>query len=166
MNKNENWIVLTLFLIALFLGGCRMGSTSGYYLGASAAEMEFSALDGQFEGDQVWEDLYLQVTYRLQREGNVLKIDGELEFSDSSRTNYDRVSDLKLNLYLLDSRQRVVSYREVARTLSYSLEEVTSFSSILPMDDSVVAWLLVMMVILTAVVLMMSAAMRSGRFPS
>lgn len=136
--KKQSFSILLLALIAvLLLSGCQ--ATTGYYRGADAADMMTLRLADAVAQEQVWEDLYLRVVYNLQQNADQVEINGNLTFSDSARTNYSRVKDLKLKLFLLDADMRVVAYDDIARTLSYSLEETTSFKRVLSLDRSVVA---------------------------
>lgn len=136
--KNQSYSIILLALIAvLFLSGCQ--ATTGYYSGADATDMMTVRLADATAQEQVWDDLYLRVVYNLQQSADQVEINGNLTFSDSARTNYSRVKDLKLKLFLLDADMRVVAYDDIARTLSYSIEEETSFKRVLPLEQDVVA---------------------------
>lgn len=129
---------LMIMAVCFVLFGCQPGTTS-YYKGATAAGMGTIPITENLEGEQVWQDLYLTVTYQLQRTGDQLTIKGRMGFTDSSKTNYTSVSDMKLKLFLLDQDLRVVDSMDIARTLSYHLDDETGFNRTLQLEGHVVA---------------------------
>jgi hypothetical protein len=130
---------LGLLLVFSFLAlGCQPVSTN-YFLGATANKMDIIPLAENLEKQQVWQDLYLHVDYLLQRDGERLEVAGSMTFSDSSKVNYTRVADMKLKFFLLDQDLLVIDYIDLARTLSYSLEDETFFNQSLALDQRVVA---------------------------
>jgi hypothetical protein len=90
-------------------------------------------------GQHQWQDLYVTVDFDLQQSGDNLDIDGVLSFSDSPKINYTRVRDLKLKLFFLDQDMRVVDYFDIARTLSQNLDDETTFSHTMKLEEAVVA---------------------------
>jgi len=132
---------ILLMILALFAGlalfGCQ--TTTTYYQGAKADEEGVISLAEAQKGPQKWQDLYVTVDYNLHQSGDNLNIDGALSFSDSPRINYSRVRDMKLKLFFLDQNMRVVNYYNIARTLSYNLDDQTEFSKTMKITSSVVA---------------------------
>lgn len=132
---------MRIVIIALsmwLLTGCQ--TTTSYYRGASAEEMNVVNLGADQAGEQSWQDLYLQIDYSLQRAAGRLTITGEFTYTLTSRTVYQRVHDLKLKLYLLDAEMRVIDYRQVARSLGNSLDRRTPFSEQFDLDEQVAAF--------------------------
>lgn len=138
MKSYRYLMILTVFVSSLLLSACQVAAP-GYYRGASAADMTPVMLADALEGEQLWSDLYLAVSYRLEPSADHLRITGALTFTDGARINYSRVGDLKLKLFLLDRDLKVVSHRDIARTLSYDLTDTTTFDQLLPLDAGVVA---------------------------
>lgn len=135
--KNKLWIIF-VFIFGLELLGCQ--TTTTYYQGAKADEKGVVNLSmGQFE-EQRWQDLYVTVDYSFDRQGDQFDIDGALSFSNSPKGNYTRVGDLKLKLFLLDKDMLVVSYLDIARVLSNSLDDKTKFAQALEIQEGVVAF--------------------------
>jgi|GEM_PF-1264103 len=139
MSEYRRLITLVIGVMSLVLCACQLTSTK-YFLGASAAEMETIMITKDLEKEQVWQDLYLTVTYQLSQTEDRLNIKGKMGFSESSKTNYSRVSDMKLKLFLLDGNLTVVDSMDIARTLSYRLDDETGFDRTLPLDRNVVAF--------------------------
>jgi len=139
MSEYRRLITLIIGVMSLVLCACQLTSTK-YFLGASAAEMETIMITKDLEKEQVWQDLYLTVTYQLSQTEDRLNIKGKMGFSESSKTNYSRVSDMKLKLFLLDGNLTVVDSMDIARTLSYGLDDETGFDRTLPLDRNVVAF--------------------------
>lgn len=138
MAKYRGLLLSLIFAFSLLALGCQPASTS-YYLGATAKKMDIIPLTGKLETQQVWQDLYLHVTYQLQRDGERLYLTGSMTFSESSKVNYTRVADMKLKLFLLDQNLLVIDYIDVARTLGFSLDDETFFKQSLPLDQRGVA---------------------------
>jgi len=138
MSEYRRLITLVIGVMSLVLCACQ--PTTKYFLGASAAEMEPIVITKDLEKEQVWQDLYLTVTYQLSQTEDRLNIKGKMGFSESSKTNYSRVSDMKLKLFLLDGNLTVVDSMDIARTLSYGLDDETGFDRTLPLDRNVVAF--------------------------
>ncbi len=128
--------LLILLIVSFIFGllGCQ--TTTTYYLGAQAEPDEVVSLSPWNAGPQHWQDLYVEVDYYLTFDGEQLDIEGTLSFSDSPQVNYTRVMDLKLKVFLLDKDLTVVSYRDIARTLSGQLEDETDFRGVLPFPNS------------------------------
>ncbi len=135
--KNNLLILLFIFLGMIF-SGCQ--TTTTYYQGARADEVGVVSLSVGETDLQHWQDLYVTVDYNLNQNGEQLEIEGVLSFSDSPKAIYTRVWDLKLKLFLLDKDMRVVSYLDVARTLSNSLDDKTKFNRTLQLQKDVVAF--------------------------
>jgi hypothetical protein len=138
MSKYRRLIVLIIVTMNIILFGCQPATTN-YFRGASAAEMGAIAITADLKNEQVWQDLYLTVNYQLFRTDDRLNITGSMGFSESSKTNYNRVSDMKLKLFLLDENLIVIDSMDIARTLSYRLDDETKFNRTLPLDSHVVA---------------------------
>ena len=138
MPKYRSLITLIVGIVSFTLGACQP-AIKNYYRGASAAEMGAITITKDLEKEQFWQDLYLTVSYQLFRTGDRLNIKGNMGFSESSKTNYTRVSDMKLKLFLLDENLIVVDSIDIARALSYSLDDETGFNRTLPLDNHVVA---------------------------
>jgi len=135
--QSRLWFLL-IFLFSLMLVGCQ--TTTTHYLGAKADEVDVVSLAAGQVDQQRWEDLYVTVDYSYERQGNRFDIDGALSFSDSSKINFNRVRDMKLKLFLLDKDMRVVDYLDIARTLSVSLDDETTFARTLELRETVVAF--------------------------
>ncbi len=135
--KNNMLILLSVFL-GLMVSGCQ--TTTTYYLGAKADGEGVVSLSAGGSDPQHWQDFYVTVDYYVSQEGEQLDIEGALSFSDNPKAIYTRVRDLKLKLFLLDRDRRVVTYRDIARTLSQSLDDKTIFSRALPLQEGVVAY--------------------------
>jgi hypothetical protein len=128
-------------IVLLFLGlltGCQ--TTTSYYRGASAEEMNTVALAADQVGEQSWQDLYLRVDYSLERTAGQLTIAGEFTYTQTTRTVYQLVHDLKLKLYLLDAEMRVIDYRQIARSLGTGLESRTPFREQFDLSEEVTAF--------------------------
>lgn len=138
MSIYRSLITLVIIVVCFMLFGCQSGTT-GYYKGATAAEMGTIDITKNLEGEQVWRDLYITVTYQLQRTEDQLNIKGRIGFSDSSKINYTRVSDMKLKLFLLDQDLLVVDSMDIARVLSYHLDDETDFNRTVKLESHVVA---------------------------
>ncbi|MEA3362936.1 MAG: hypothetical protein U9Q61_06660 [Thermodesulfobacteriota bacterium] len=135
--KNKLWPV-SVFLFGLILLGCQ--TTTTYYQGARADEEGVVNLSATQIENQRWQDLYVTVDYSFNRQGERFDIDGTLSFSDHPKAMYTRVPDLKLKLFFLDKEMRVVNYLDIARTLSTSLDDKTTFSRTLPIKEGVVSF--------------------------
>lgn len=135
MFKKTGEAIFTL-LLGILLVGCQ--ATNGYYQGARADGDTVVALPDGAQSGQHWEDLYLQVDYSLKRVADRLTIEGTFSYTQSTTTIFQRVHDLKLKLYLLDDRQRVLAYRQVARSLGSSLDNEISFREVLELPDGAV----------------------------
>lgn len=133
-------IIFTLLLVfvGLLLFGCQ--TTTTYYQGAKADEEGVISLVAAQEGPQQWQDLYVTVDYSFHHQGKRFSIDGALSFSDHPKGMYTRVPDLKLKLFFLNKDMRVVDYLDIARTLSISLDDKTTFSKTLNIKDDVVSF--------------------------
>jgi len=135
--KNKLCFV-AVFLLGLILLGCQ--ATTTYYQGAQADEEGVVNLPmGEVE-NQHWQDLYVTVDYSFNRQAERFDIDGTLSFSNNPKVNYTRVPDLKLKLFFLDKDMRVVDYLDIARTLSTSLDDKTTFSRTLQIKEGVVSF--------------------------
>ena len=135
MSRRKTMILAGALLGLLMLAGCQ--ATTGLYHGARAdAETVVELPDGKQSG-QHWKDLYLQVDYSLQRDADRLTIKGSFSYTQSTKTIFQQVHDLKLKLYLVDSEQRVVAYREVARALGNRLDNRISFSEVFDLPPGV-----------------------------
>ena len=136
VSKKVRLGVVLLFLVVLT--GCQ--TTTSYYRGASAEEMNVVTLNGDQAGEQRWQDLYLQIDYSLEKSAGQLRFDGEFTYTQTTKTIFQQVHDLKLKLYLLDDQMRVIDYRQVARSLGTSLESRTTFSEQFDLDEQVAAF--------------------------
>jgi len=132
--KNKLRVISFLLLLPVFLG-CQ--ATTTYYLGAKADSKGVVRLAVNQVENQRWQDLYVTVDYSFDQQGNQLNIDGALSFSNSPKALFTRVWDLKLKLFLLDKDMRVVHYLDIARTLSNSLDDKTTFSRTLSLQEGV-----------------------------
>ena len=135
--KSNLWTLLIISL-GMMISGCH--TTTTYYQGAKADEVGVVSLSVGGTEPQHWQDLYVTVDYNLNRNGEQLEIEGALSFSDNPKALYTRVWDLKLKLFLLDQNMRVVSYRDIARTLSNSLDDKTKFTRTLQLRKDVVSY--------------------------
>ncbi|MCK4503763.1 MAG: hypothetical protein KAU22_12075 [Desulfuromonadales bacterium] len=134
----NNLSILLLFLISMVMYGCQ--TTTTYYQGAKAdADGVVSLLAGKIEQQQ-WQDLNVTIDYNLSNNGDNLEIEGTLSFSASPKGNYNRVDDLKLKLFLLDRDMRVVTYKDIARVLSYNLDDKTAFTKTLQLRKGIVSY--------------------------
>ena len=131
----KNKLTLLVFLFGLTLVGCQ--TTTTYYQGAKADEEGVVSLTPRQVEQQHWQDLYVAVDYSFSRLENRFDLDGVLSFSNSPKGNYTRVWDLKLKLFFLDKDLRVVEYLDIARTLSNGLDDKTTFSKTLQLQESV-----------------------------
>ena len=135
--KNSLLFLLFFFLSVVFFG-CQTSTT--HYLGARVDDGESFSLPITQVEDQQWQDIYVTVDYKMNRSGEHLDIEGILSFSHSSKVNYTRVRDLKLKLFLLDRDKRVVSYQDIARTLSQNLDDKTAFTKTLQLHEDIVSF--------------------------
>jgi hypothetical protein len=135
--KNALFIILVL-CVGLIFFGCQ--TTTTYYQGAKADKEGVVSLSAGQVGKQRWQDLYVTVDYSFNRQGEQFDIDGALSFSNSPKGNYTRVPDFKLKLFFLDKDMRVVDYLDIARTLSSSLDDKTTFARTLQIQEGVVSF--------------------------
>ncbi len=135
--KNKFLPIFLVLLIVAALTGC--ATTTTHYLGAQADQKGVARLAQESASQQVWKDLYVRVDYSYQRSGTSFKVDGILSFTDSSIINYERVRDLKLKLFFLDSDLRVVKYLDVCRTLGTNIEDKWEFHDVVDIPAAVTA---------------------------
>ncbi|MEA3544390.1 MAG: hypothetical protein U9R69_04110 [Thermodesulfobacteriota bacterium] len=134
----NNLLILLIILLGVVVSGCQ--TTTTYYQGAKADGEGVVNLSARGTEPRHWQDLYIMVDYTLNQNGEQLEIEGALSFSDNPKALYTRVWDLKLKLFLLDQNMRVVSYRDIARTLSNSLDDKTKFTRTLQLRKDVVSY--------------------------
>ncbi len=137
MTKIFGVLSAAFFLVAA-VTGCQV--TNSYYLGARVdKEKVFPLVQGTSSG-QVWQDLNLTINYDLKVVPDAIAISGTVGFSGNPLVVYQQVSDMKVTFYLLDSNNRVVSYRQVSWVLSRDLEELTAFYKELKRPAEAVAY--------------------------
>jgi hypothetical protein len=126
------FIIICMLLV---LTGC--ATTGSYYKGARV-EGDIIPLPAR-ASQLVWQDLYLKVDYALSRQGDMLRIEGNLSFALYPKVNLARADDVTLSLYLLDDRGIVQSYQELVRALGTNLDEKVPFRKDIPFTKEVTA---------------------------
>ncbi len=118
--------------LVLLLVGCQ-GAATGRYDNALARDGTVIPLPATAATGQRWQDLYLVVDYALKQDAGRLAIEGSFSFAQHPRSTMRRVHDLKLFLFTLNSENRVLDYRMIARAASGSLNDSTEFRDELPL---------------------------------
>ena len=133
----KGFVSLVILLGCMLL--CSCAPTRGIYRGATAPAETILRLDGEREVQDRWEDLYVKAEVMAACRSGIMQLSGDLALGDSARLNYNRVDDLVLKVFLLNSQDKVVEYAEVGRILSGSIEQSRSFSVSLNCGEDVTA---------------------------
>lgn len=134
--KNRIWLIIATAVITL-LSGCQ--TTNQYYLGAHAKPANVKEIPDQSVAEQRWEDLYLTIGYTMKQQQKTLEISGYLTFSLHPKLVYQRVYDMDVTFFILDSDNRVLSYRDVGPILSNDLDAKTEFKEIFTLPEGAAA---------------------------
>lgn len=135
MGKNLIKGVLTVVAL-LLLASCQ--STTGYYRGAVAEPQTVLSLASSGAVEH-WSDLYADVTYTLNREGDQLDVEGEFEFAGFPQTMMAHVRDFKLKFFLLDQHNQVLEYSDIAWISGPQLNRKVAFSHSFSVPEGAVA---------------------------
>ena len=135
MGKNRIKVVLAVVSLLLL---CSCQSTTGYYRGAVADPQTVLSLASS-DVAKHWSDLYADVTYTINREGEQLDVEGEFKFAGFPQTMMARVRDFKLKFFLLDQHNRVLDYSDIAWITGTQLNRKIAFSHSFSVPDGAVA---------------------------
>ena len=117
-------LIAATLLAALPLGACQVAPRD--YRGALAAPERVVKL-AQLPLEQQLQDYYVDISYRVARQGEQLQVTGNFAFSINSQVYHRRVHDLRLLLFQLDEARRVMDSQLLARTSTTDLDRPLVF---------------------------------------
>lgn len=118
--------LLSLIVLAgLILSGCQ--STATFYQGYKAEDKNVIPLTGQ-AAQGSWETFDVNLIYRAEQSGNMLNVDGTVNFSFYHTANISRIRNLSLYLFLLDEDAQVLETELLIRTGLTQPEDQLSFA--------------------------------------
>lgn len=129
--KTRLFMLSLLLILPLVLSGCQAGS--GTYLGTTAPPELRLSLANVNSGVQHWQDLYLDISYRLQRQDSgQLAIEGDFGFANYPQINLARAKQVTLKLFMLNDQNQVIDYFDLSTVIGVDLEGRHGFQNLIP----------------------------------
>jgi hypothetical protein len=127
MNARLKMTCLGLVSLLILCTGCV--ATSNQFVGNSVApQQQVVALQSGGASADSWQNFDIIIDYQSKRDGDLFEISGTAELSPRYEMLYENLRDLRVFLFFLDDKSRVLEANMLARSLTNSVDESLSFT--------------------------------------
>ena len=127
MNAILKMTHLGLLSLLILCTGC--AATSNQFVGNSVApQQQIVALPSGGSSVDSWQNFDITIDYQYKRVGDLFEITGAAELTPRYEMLYENLRDLRVFLFFLDDKARVLGANMLARSLTNRVDESLGFT--------------------------------------